>query len=106
MHNVLLVYIIYFLYISQTSTFDNSLQHTTALMYHHEDHDCYVTNKIYHFYLNGFVTNLSINTKEEGSVDCHKAVLVAMSEYFRLMFDVGSADVNMYMYINVHVHVH
>ena len=63
-------------------------------MYHHEDHDCYVTNKIYHFYLNGFVTNLSINTKEEGSVDCHKAVLVAMSEYFRLMFDVGSADVN------------
>ena len=63
-------------------------------MYHHEDHECYVTNKIYHFYLNGFVTNLSINTKEEGSVDCHKAVLVAMSEYFRLMFDVGSADVD------------
>ena len=63
-------------------------------MYHYEDHDCYVTNKIYHFYLNGFVTNLSINTKEEGSVDCHKAVLVAMSEYFRLMFDVGSADVD------------
>ena len=63
-------------------------------MYHHEDHDYYVTNKIYHFYLNGFVTNLSINTKEEGSVDCHKAVLVAMSEYFRLMFDVGSADVD------------
>ena len=63
-------------------------------MYHHEDHDCYVTNKIYHYYLNGFVTNLSINTKEEGSVDCHKAVLVAMSEYFRLMFDVGSADVD------------
>ena len=63
-------------------------------MYHHEDHDCYVTNKIYHFYLNGFVTNLSINTKEDGSVDCHKAVLVAMSEYFRLMFDVGSADVD------------
>ena len=44
--------------------------------------------------MNGFVTNLSINTKEEGSVDCHKAVLVAMSEYFRLMFDVGSADVD------------
>ena len=63
-------------------------------MYHHEDHDCYATNKIYHFYLNGFVTNLSINTKEEGSVDCHKVVLVAMSEYFRLMFDVGSADVD------------
>ena len=63
-------------------------------MYHHENHDCYVTNKIYHFYLNGFVTNLSINTKEEGSVDCHKAVLVAMSEYFRLMFDVGSANVD------------
>ena len=81
-------------YISQTSTFDNSLQHTTALMYHHENHDCYVANKIYHFYLNGFLTNLSINTKDEGSVDCHKAVLVAMSEYFRLMFDVGSADVD------------
>ena len=63
-------------------------------MYHHEDHDCYVTNKIYHFYLNGFVTNLSINPKDERSVDCHKAVLVAMSEYFRLMFDVGSADVD------------
>ena len=63
-------------------------------MYHHEDHDCYVTNKIYHFYLNGFLTNLSINTKDEGSVDCHKAVLVAMSEYFRLMFDFGSADVD------------
>ena len=63
-------------------------------MYYHEDHDCYVTNKIYHFYLKGFVTNLSINTKEEGSVDCHKAVLVAMSEYFRLMFDAGSADVD------------
>ena len=63
-------------------------------MYHHEDHDCYVTNKIYHFYLNGFVTNLSINTKDEGSVDCHKAVLVAMSDYFRLMFDVGSAGVD------------
>ena len=63
-------------------------------MYHHEDHDCYVTNKIYHFYLNGFVTNLSINTKDEGSVDCHEAVLVGMSEYFRLMFDVGSADVD------------
>ena len=63
-------------------------------MYHHEDHDCYVTNKIYHYYLNGFVTNLSINTKDEGSVDCHKTVLVAMSEYFRLMFDVGSADVD------------
>ena len=63
-------------------------------MYHHEDHECYVTNKIYHFHLNGFVTNLSINTKEEESVDCHKAVLVAMSEYFRLMFDVGSADVD------------
>ena len=63
-------------------------------MYHHEDHDCYVTNKIFHFYLKGFVTNLSINTKEEGSVDCHKAVLVAMSEYFRLMFDDGSADVD------------
>ena len=63
-------------------------------MYHHEDHDCYVTNKIYHFYLNGFLTNLSINTKDEGSVDCHKAVLVAMSENFRLMFDVGSADVD------------
>ena len=61
-------------------------------MYHHEDHDCYVTNKIYHFYLKGFVTNLSINTKDEESVDCHKSVLVAMSEYFRLMFDVGSAD--------------
>ena len=63
-------------------------------MYHHEDHNCYVTNKIYHFYLNRFVTNLSINTKDRGSVDCHKAVLVAMSEYFRLMFDVGSADVD------------
>ena len=63
-------------------------------MYHHEDHDCYVTNKIYHFYLNGFVTNLSINTKDETSVDCHKTVLVAMSEYFRLMFDVGSAGVD------------
>ena len=63
-------------------------------MYHHEDHDCYVTNKIYRFYLNEFVTNLSINTKDEGSVDCYKAVLVAMSEYFRLMFDVGSADVD------------
>ena len=63
-------------------------------MYHHDDHDCYVTNKIYHFYLNGILTNLSINTKEEGSVDCHKAVLVAMSEYFRVMFDVGSADVD------------
>ena len=79
---------------SQTSTFDNSLQHTTVLMYHHEDHNSIITNKIYHFYLNGFVTNLSINTKDEGSVDCHKAVLVAMSEYFRLMFDVGSADVD------------
>ena len=44
--------------------------------------------------MNGFVTNLSINTKDEGSVDCHKAVLVAMSEYYRLMFDVGSADVD------------
>ena len=63
-------------------------------MYHHEDHDCYVTNKIYHFYLNGFITNLSINSKDEGSVDCHKAVLVAMSEYFRLMFDDVSADVD------------
>ena len=63
-------------------------------MYHHEDHNCYVTNRIYHFYLNRFVTNLSINTKDEGSVDCHKAVLVAMSVYFRLMFDVGSADVD------------
>ena len=63
-------------------------------MYHHEDHNSIITNKIYHFYLNGFVTNLSINTKDEGSVDCHKAVLVAMSEYFRLMFDVGSADVD------------
>ena len=63
-------------------------------MYHHEDHNCYVTNKIYHFYLNRFVTNLSINTKDRGSVDCHKAVLVAMSEYFRLMFDVGFADVD------------
>ena len=80
------------IYILQTSAFDNSLQHTTVLMYHHEDHDCYVTNKIYHFYLDGFATNLSINTKDEGSVDCHKSVLVAMSEYFRLMFDVGSAD--------------
>ena len=86
--------ILAYIYISQASTFDNSLQHTTALMYHHEDHNCYVTNKIYHFYLKGFVTNLSINTKDEGSVDCHKAVLVAMSEYFRLMFDVGSADVD------------
>ena len=63
-------------------------------MYHHEDHDCYVTNKIYHFYLDGFATNLSINTKDEGSVDCHKAVLVAISEYFRLICDVGSADVD------------
>ena len=80
------------IYILQTSAFDNSLQHTTVLMYHHENHNCYVTNKIYHFYLNGFATNLSINTKDERSVDCHKAVLVAMSEYFRLMFDVGSAD--------------
>ena len=44
--------------------------------------------------MNGYLTNLSINTKEEGSVDCHKAVLVAMSEYFRLMFDVGSADID------------
>ena len=42
--------------------------------------------------MDGFATNLSINTKDEGSVDCHKSVLVAMSEYFRLMFDVGSAD--------------
>ena len=87
----ILTYIFIF---SQTSTFDNSLQHTTVLMYHHEDHNSIITNKIYHFYLNGFVTNLSINTKDEGSVDCHKAVLVAMSEYFRLMFDVGSADVD------------
>ena len=63
-------------------------------MSHHKDHDCYVTNKIYHFYLNRFVTNLSINTKDETSVDCHKVVLVAMSENFRLMFDVGSADVD------------
>ena len=63
-------------------------------MYHHEDHNSIITNKIYHFYLNGFVTSLSINTKDEGSVDCHKAVLIAMSEYFRLMFDVGSADVD------------
>ena len=85
---------LFIIYISQTSTFDNSLQHTTVLMYHHEDHDCYVTNKICLFYLCGFVTNLSINTKDEGSVDCHKAVLVAMSEYFRLMFDVDSADVD------------
>ena len=82
------------IYISQAPAFDNSLQHTTVLMYHHEDHNCYVTNKINHFYLNGFLTNLSINTKDEGSVDCHEAVLVAMSEYFRLMFDVGSADVD------------
>ena len=66
----------------------------TTLMYHHEDHDCYVTNKIYHFYLNRFVTNLSINTKDERSVVCHKAVLIAMSDYFRLMFDVGSVDVD------------
>ena len=44
--------------------------------------------------MKGFVANLSMNTKDEGSVDCHKAVLVAMSEYFRLMFDVGSADVD------------
>ena len=44
--------------------------------------------------MNGFLTNLSINTKDEGSVDCHKAVLVAMSEYFSLMFDIGSADVD------------
>ena len=88
MYNLTLIYIL------QTSAFDNSLHHATVLMYHHEDHDCYVTNKIYHFYLNGFITNLSINTKDEGSVDCHKAVLVAMSEYFRLMFDVGSADVD------------
>ena len=63
-------------------------------MYHHEDHDCYVTNKIYDFYLNEFVTNLSINTKGEGLIHCHKSVLVAMSEYFRLMFDVDSADVD------------
>ena len=63
-------------------------------MYPYEDHNSIITNKIYHFYLNGFVTNLSINTKDEGSFDCHKAVLVAMSEYFRLMFDVGSADVD------------
>ena len=89
-----IIYIIYIIYISQTSTFDNSLQHTTALMYHHEDHNCYVTNMIYHFCLNGFVTNLSINTKDEGSVDCHKDVLVAMSEYFRLMFDAGYSDVD------------
>ena len=82
------------LYFFQISTFNNSLQHTTAFMYHHEEHDYYVTNKIYRFYLKGFVTNLSINTKEEGSVDCHKSVLVAMSEYFRLMFDVGSANVD------------
>ena len=78
----------------QTSTFDNSLQHTATLMYHNEDHHCYVTNKIYHFYLNGFATNLSINTSDERSVNCHKAVLVALSEYFGLMFDVGSADVD------------
>ena len=82
------------IYILQTSAFDNSLQHTAVLMYHHEDHACYVTNKIYHFYLDGFATNLSINTKDERSVDCHKAVLVAMSEYFREIFDVGSADVD------------
>ena len=63
-------------------------------MSHHEDHDSYIANKIYHFYLNRFGTNLSINTKEERSIDCHKAVLVAMSEYFRLMLDVGSADVD------------
>ena len=88
MYNLTLIYIL------QTSTFDNSLQHTTVLIYRHEDHDCYVTNKIYHFYLNRFATNLSINTKDERSVDCHKVVLVAMSEYFRLMFDVGSADVD------------
>ena len=92
------IFILYFnehiIYISQASSFDNSLQHTTVLMYHHEDHYFYVTNKIYHFYLTGFVTNLSINTKDEGSVDCHKAVLVAMCEYFRLLFDVGSADVD------------
>ena len=30
----------------------------------------------------------------EGSVDCHKVVLIAMSKYLRLMFDVGSADVD------------
>ena len=92
------LFILYFnkhiIYILQLSAFDNSLQHTTALMYHHEDHNSHVTNKIYHFYLNGFLTSLSINTKDEGSVDCHKAVLVAMSEYFRVMFDVGSADVD------------
>ena len=82
-----------YIYISQVSALDNSLQHTTVL-YRHEDHDGYVTNKIYQLYLNRFVTNLSINTKDEGSVDCHKVVLVAMSEYFRLMFDVGSADVD------------
>ena len=86
--------ILIYVYFSQASTFNNSLQHTTVLMYHHEDHNSIITNKIYHFYLNGFLTNLSINTKDEGSVDCHKAVLVAMSEYFRLMFDVGSADVD------------
>ena len=62
-------------------------------MYHHEDHDSYIANKIYYFYLNGFVRNLSINTKD-GSVDCHKAVLVAICEYFRLMFDVSSTDVD------------
>ena len=94
LHSFILYFNEHNICILQISVFDNSLLHTTAVMYHHEDHDCYVANEIYHFYLNGFVTNLSINTKEEGSVDCHKAVLVAMSEYFRMMFDVGSADVD------------
>ena len=61
-------------------------------MYHSEDHASTVTDKIYSYQQMGFLTNLSLSTKDEISVDCHGVVLIAISEFFKELFEEDSSD--------------
>ena len=63
------------------------------ILYHDDDHNSYITDTIYQFHLNGFLTNLHISTNDDSTVDCHKAALVAQSESCRRMFDDDTSDV-------------
>ena len=81
----------------QLPMFDKSLQHFTSLTYHHPDHDSYVSNTIYHYYLNRFALNFAIHVQNDEEINCHRVVLLAMSERFRKMCeesDDGYLDVN------------
>ena len=88
----------------QLPIFDKSLQHFTSLTYHHPGHDSYVSNSIYHYYLNRFALNFAIYVQNDEVINCHRAVFFAMSKRFGQMCtksDDGYLDVSIkYLIMN------